>query len=180
MQVDRWMSYVFSEVSVKSEPITAQVCRIRLRGPRLITTTPNTGFGYTYALPIVIDGLIAKKGSLLIVENPEAHLHPKAQSNMGYFLGKMGAAGLKIVIETHSEHVVNGVRRAALSNLGLNPEDVNIYFFQSAKEECNYLPITIDSDGNLSDFPVDFFDQVRQDMLEIIRLAAERKKESYG
>ena len=43
-----------------------------------------------------------------------------------------------------------------------------------------YLPITIDSDGNLSDFPVDFFDQVRQDMLEIIRLAAERKKESYG
>lgn len=69
---------------------------------------------------------------------------------------------------------------AGNSNLGLNPEDVNIYFFQSAKEECNYLPITIDSDGNLSDFPVDFFDQVRQDMLEIIRLAAERKKESYG
>ena len=177
IQVDKWMSYIFSEVSVKSEPITAQVCRIRLRGSRVITTTPNTGFGYTYALPIVIDGLIAKRGSLLIVENPEAHLHPRAQSNIGYFLGKMGAAGLKIVIETHSEHVVNGIRRASLSNWGLNPEDVSIYFFQNVQEGCCYLPITIDTNGNLSDFPVDFFDQVRQDMLAIIRLATKRKKE---
>lgn len=172
--VDKWMSYIFSEMSVKSEPITTQVCQIKLRGSKVTTNTPNTGFGYTYALPIVIDGLLAKEGCLLIVENPEAHLHPKAQSNIGYFLGKMAAAGVKIVIETHSEHVVNGIRRAALSGFGLNPEDVNIYFFMNDTEGCDYRSISIKEDGSLSDFPVDFFDQVRQDMLEIIRLAAKR------
>lgn len=176
IQVDQWMSYIFSEVSIKSEPVTPTVCQIKLRSSRTASIAPNTGFGYTYALPIIIDGLIAKKGSMFIVENPEAHLHPKAQSNMGFFIGKMVAAGLKIIVETHSEHVVNGIRRAALSGFGLNPEDVNIYFFTADKTGCRYTPITIDEDGNLSDFPVDFFDQVRQDMMEIISLAAKRRQ----
>lgn len=174
IQIDKWMSYLFSEVSVKPEPVTPNVCRIKLRGSRTAVIAPNTGFGYTYALPIIINGLIAKKGSLLIIENPEAHLHPKAQSNIGLFIGKMVAAGLKIIVETHSEHVVNGMRRAALSGFGLNPENVSIYFFTNTKDNCQYVPITMDEDGDLSDFPVDFFDQVRQDMMEIIRLAAKR------
>ena len=64
------------------------------------TAPPNTGFGFTYALPIVLDGLMAPAGSMMIVENPEAHLHPRAQSNMGYFLGRMAAAGVRIIVET--------------------------------------------------------------------------------
>lgn len=176
IQVDKWMSYIFSEVSIKSEPVTSSVCQVKLRSLRTVSIAPNTGFGYTYALPIVIDGLIAKKGSLLVIENPEAHLHPKAQSNMGFFIGKMVAAGLKIVVETHSEHVVNGIRRAALSDLGLNPADVNIYFFTSDDKGCQYTSIAIDENGNLSDFPIDFFDQVRQDMMEIISLASQRRQ----
>lgn len=180
IQVDRWMSYIFSEISIKTQPLTELVCQIKLRGAKVTTNTPNTGFGYTYALPIVIDGLLARQGSLLIVENPEAHLHPRAQSNIGFFLGKMAAAGVQIVIETHSEHVVNGIRRAALSGFGLNPEDVNIYFFANDKDGCRCSLIGIDEEGNLSDFPVDFFDQVRQDMLQIIRLATERRQGKNG
>ena len=180
IQVDRWMSYIFSEISIKTQPLTEQVCQVKLRGSKVTVNTPNTGFGYTYALPVVIDGLLARQGCLLIVENPEAHLHPRAQSNIGFFLGKMAAAGLQIVIETHSEHVVNGIRRAALSGFGLNPEDVNIYFFANDKDGCRCSLIGIDEDGNLSDFPVDFFDQVRQDMLQIIRLATERRQGKNG
>ena len=151
-------------------------CQIKLRGSRTLSVAPNTGFGYTYALPIVIDGLIAEKGSLLVIENPEAHLHPRAQSNIGFFIGQMVAAGLKVVVETHSEHVVNGIRRAALSDIGLSPQDVCIYFFTGDRDGCNFTRISMDDNGNLSDFPVDFFDQVRQDMLEIIRLATIRRK----
>ena len=175
IQVDQWMSYIFSEISIKTEPLTQQTCQIKLRGPKVTTTTPNTGFGYTYSLPIVVNGLLAAPGSCLIIENPEAHLHPKAQSNMGFFIGKMVAAGLHLVVETHSEHIINGIRRATLSSLGLSPADVSIYFFTRNREECPYTEITIDNEGNLSDFPVDFFDQVRQDMMEIIRLAQQNK-----
>ena len=112
---------------------------------------------------------------MMIVENPEAHLHPRAQSNMGYFLGRMAAAGVRIIVETHSEHIVNGMRRAALSRLGLSPDDLTIYFFHEpipGNTGETPVEITVDREGNLSDFPVDFFDQVRQDMMEIIRLGA--------
>lgn len=167
------MSHICSEVAFKAEPRTAEKCQVKLRQNRQTLATPNTGFGYTYALPIVLDGLMAPRGSMLVVENPEAHLHPKAQSNIGFFLGKMAAAGVKIVVETHSEHVVNGIRRAALSRLGLSTDDITIYFCDESRPDENPEEITVDSKGNLSDFPVDFFDQVRQDMLEIIRLASQ-------
>ena len=68
---------------------------------------------------------------------------------------------------------MNGIRRAALSRLGLSTDDITIYFCDESRPDENPEEITVDSKGNLSDFPVDFFDQVRQDMLEIIRLASQ-------
>jgi predicted ATPase len=132
----------------------------------------NIGFGVSYALPIIVNGLIAKKDSLFIVENPEAHLHPKGQSNIGYFLGKVADAGVKVIIETHSEHVVNGVRRALLSSKIIKPSDANIYFFNGFDEQQQLQVnlIEVESDGSLSKFPKDFFDQVNQDLGEIFKL----------
>ncbi len=175
IQIDAWMSYIFTDVAVKSEPLQPGYCRVVLRGHHYgsYVTAPNTGFGITYALPVVIDGLAAAAGSMLIVENPEAHLHPKAQSNIGFFLGMMAAAGVKVVVETHSEHVVNGVRRALLYSDKISHDDLSICFFpeQPLPSGELFTHITMDRFGNLSDFPVDFFDQVRQDMREIMRLA---------
>lgn len=70
------------------------------------------GFGVSYSLPIVLAGLFAPAGSLLLVENPEAHLHPAGQSQMGTFLAVIAGAGVQVIVETHSDHVLNGVRRA--------------------------------------------------------------------
>ena len=143
---------------------------IRERIHNIQTDSTNIGFGISYALPILVGGLLTEEENWLVVENPEAHLHAKAQSNMGYFLGMMAAAGLRVVVETHSEHIVNGIRRAALVSGRLKSEDVNIYFFKNKSES---ELITMDEHGNLSDFPVDFFDQSRQDMLEIIKIKCE-------
>ena len=134
------------------------------------TDSTNIGFGISYALPILVGALLARDNSWLVVENPEAHIHAKAQSNMGFFLGMMAAAGMRVVAETHSEHIVNGIRRAAIVSERLKPEEVNIYFFKGKSES---ELITVDRYGNLSDFPVDFFDQSRQDMLEIINKTRE-------
>ena len=72
----------------------------------------NVGFGITYALPIVVSALSARPGSLLIVENPEAHLHPRGQVKMGELLCQASEAGIQVLIETHSDHVLNGIRLA--------------------------------------------------------------------
>ena len=136
----------------------------------------NVGFGITYALPILVSGLTVPEGGMLLVENPEAHLHAKAQSNMGYFLARMAAAGVRVIIETHSEHVVNGIRRMIVEGKSeMSHKDMTIYFFENTNEKKNIKEITTDEIGNLSEFPVDFFDQVRQDMAELMKLERKRK-----
>ena len=70
------------------------------------------GFGVTYSLPIILSGLIAKEKGLLIVENPEAHLHPAGQSRMGVFLAWLAGKGVQVLVERHSDHTINGIRRA--------------------------------------------------------------------
>lgn len=170
--LDEWVDYIFPGVNVRVQPVGTKSYQvlIRERFHNVPTDSTNIGFGISYALPILVGALLAKKDSWLVVENPEAHIHAKAQSNMGYFLGIMAASGLRVVIETHSEHVVNGIRRAAIVSGRLKPEDVNIYFFKGKSES---ELITVDGLGNLSDSPLDFFDQQRQDMLEIINKTRE-------
>ncbi len=169
LQLNFWLGYICPGISVYVQHISDFVAQVRLRNSNKSSVAPNIGFGISYVLPILVNGLLSSNNSTFIVENPEAHLHPKAQSNLGYFLGQMAGAGTNIIIETHSEHIVNGIRRAALSDIGLKHSDVNIYFFEDYSAKSHL--IQIDPKGNLSDFPVDFFDQVRQDMLEIIQLS---------
>ena len=170
--LDDWVDYIFPGVTVRVQPRGTQSYQILIRESfhNFQTDSTNIGFGISYALPILVGALLAEDESWLVVENPEAHIHAKAQSNMGYFLGMMAAAGLRVVVETHSEHIVNGIRRAAIVSGRLKPEEVNIFFFKGKSES---ELITVDEYGNLSDFPVDFFDQSRQDMLEIINKTRE-------
>jgi predicted ATPase len=173
-QVDEWMSYLFRGINIKVESLGTMYNQIRLRNNSISTDKfpTNMGFGISYALPIIVTGLIAQEGCIFIVENPEAHLHPKAQSNIGYFLARIAASGVKVLIETHSEHVINGIRRSMLSEQGLTNENINLFFFNDNHNQSNRITkINIAPNGNLSDFPIDFFDQVRQDLLEIFKLS---------
>lgn len=174
IQVNEWLETIFPGISITAIPTSNLSAQIKVNGNsgKSDMLATNIGFGISYALPIIVTGLIAKPGSVLIVENPEAHLHPKGQSNIGYFLGKVAESGVKIIIETHSEHVVNGLRRAILESNSLKATDANIYFFNGfdLKQISKVELIGIDEDGSLSKFPKDFFDQINQDLSEIIKL----------
>lgn len=179
--LDAWVDYIFPGISVRVINLSDKKCKVVMRSrvsENAEISAPNIGFGITYALPILVEALLIPKGGWLVIENPEVHLHAKAQSNLGYFLGVIAAAGVRVVLETHSEHIIDGVRRAMVCRECLKPEDVMIYFMEpkaNSATEISILPITIDEDGNLSDSPVDFFDQVRQDMMEIINTTRARK-----
>lgn len=165
IQFDEWVDYIFPGIALRVEQIGDDTYRIKVQGD----VSTNVGFGITYAAPIIVNALQIPNEGMLIVENPEAHLHAKAQSNIGYFLARMAAAGLRVLIETHSEHIVNGIRRLIAENQSVLPHDeVSVFFFQKDSKSTHKQRIGIDRFGNLSAFPIDFFDQVRQDMKCII------------
>jgi predicted ATPase len=135
----------------------------------------NVGFGLSYVLPIIVNGLIALEGSVFIVENPEAHLHPSGQSNIGKFLAKIAASGVQVVLETHSEHVVNGIRLASLDGT-IPHEKVQLNFFdRNADDEMRIVSIQLNEKADLTEWPNGFFDQQERDLANIFRLKRQPK-----
>jgi len=169
-QVNSWMNYIIPGFYIDEAELDGKLKKAYTTYSKSSPT--NVGFGISYVLPIIVNGLLAKSNSIFIVENPEAHLHPKGQSNIGFFLGRLASSGVQVVIETHSEHVVNGVRRAALSENNLNTNDILVNFFSGIDTDKNSIikEIEVHESGDLSNFPKDFFDQVQQDMASLFKL----------
>lgn len=133
----------------------------------------NVGFGYSYILSIIVTALIAKDDSIVIVENPEAHLHPEAQTRLTFLLAKLAARGVQVFIETHSEHVINGVRLAALKpEYHLSNSDVRIFFFD---KDFSKADLKIEKNGRIPNWPIRFFDQYQEELAEILKLGANIK-----
>lgn len=128
----------------------------------------NVGFGLTYSLPLVVACLAAEPGSLLLLENPEAHLHPQGQAALGELIVRAAAGGVQVIVETHSDHVLNGIRVAVKRQL-INSSDIVIHFFNRSVESgfvSSESPALL-SNGRLSNWPRGFFDQwdIAVDML---------------
>ena len=124
----------------------------------------HSGFGLTQILPIIVSSLSARPGGLLLIENPEVHLHPAGQAAIGQFMAEVASAGVQVILETHSDHVLNGVRRAVKTHV-LSPEDVAIHFFRPRDESAaQVLSPALDESGNIDDWPDGFFDQFDKDM----------------
>lgn len=120
----------------------------------------NVGFGITYALPIFVAVLSSEPGSLLLVENPEAHLHPHGQVKMGELLALAASFGIQVVIETHSDHVLNGVR-LAVHDGKLPSDEVQLHYFQRDPQngQARVTSPHIDRNGRIDQWPDGFFDE---------------------
>lgn len=122
----------------------------------------NVGFGITYTLPVITAILAAKPGSLLLLENPEAHLHPKGQAQMGNLLAQAAAQDVQIILETHSDHVLNGIR-LAVHDGKLSPNFVQLHFFQRRESEGEFVSEVISPQinrrGKIDQWPDGFFDE---------------------
>jgi len=125
----------------------------------------NVGYGLVYAFPILVAALLAKGGQILIIESPEAHLHPRAQSRMGEILARIATAGVQILVESHSDHILNGIRLAVKKRV-IPHSDVAVHFFSGADSDAGHGVIspTIDAEGNFDAWPKGFFDQSESDL----------------
>lgn len=174
-QVNAWMDYIFPGVRISAyyDP-NLMVAQIRVENNysrSFPTLESNVGFGVSYVLPIIVDGLIAKKESVLIVENPEVHLHPAAQSRIGFFLATMAAAGVNIIVETHSDHVLNGIQIAVgEGTLDSSKVVVNYLEENTEKNAPSVKLIRMTEKGELTAWPKGFFDQTQVDFVRMLKL----------
>lgn len=173
-QVELWLSDITPAIEVRADAFPGtNVSAIRLKRGGLMTEwlrPPNIGFGVSYALPVIAGGLLAQPGSLFLVENPEAHLHPAGQSRMGRFLATVAASGVQVLVETHSDHVLNGMLLASVdARHPLRHDQLLIQYFHGDEEKGSRAEsITVDARGGLSAWPAGFFDQSEKDMAAIL------------
>lgn len=172
-QVEYWMDYIVPGIEFNPSCDTdSRTAKLKIRQTTLDTdfnSPHNFGFGISYLLPIVVTGLLADEGTVLIIENPEAHLHPGGQSKIGYFLAQIANAGVKIIVETHSEHVVNGIRLYALKN-NMTHDSICINYFTSGNKGPNIEKIPLSEQMDILKWPEGFFDQEEKDLCELRHL----------
>lgn len=141
----------------------------------------NVGFGISYTLPILAallgmtagpprngwdeewgnrwESMKQERGILLLLENPEAHLHPKGQTAMGALIVRAAACGIQVVVESHSDHLMDGIRIAVKRGM-IGSQSVLFHFFErSAQDQCTFKTPRLHSDGKLDFWPEGFFDQ---------------------
>ncbi|MDX2285651.1 MAG: DUF3696 domain-containing protein [Bacteroidia bacterium] len=138
----------------------------------------NVGFGLSYVLPVIVSLLTARPGKLILIENPESHIHPRGQVELGRLLAAAVQTGAQLIIETHSDHILNGIRIAVREQL-IAPEQAAAFFFKRNDEEyaSEITHIGIDDKGKLyrhtpegknARLPKDFFDNWTTSMSKLL------------
>lgn len=118
----------------------------------------DSGFGYSQVLPILVRGLLADEGSTFIIEQPELHLNPSLQVRLAEFFVSMVRAGKQVLIETHSEHIVNAIRvLTAEDETGILSERSRIYFIDTSSPRPAVRELSVTKDGTVPDWPRHFF-----------------------
>ncbi len=131
----------------------------------------NVGFGISYIMPIILAILAAKPGTVILLENPEAHLHPRGQVEMGKLLALATLGGIQIVVETHSDHLLNGIR-LAVHGRRVSSDLVGLFFF-SREQKADTISTRIsrpemDAAGRISEWPDGFFDETEKVLRQLL------------
>lgn len=169
--VNAWLKTILPDVEVTAnEDIKLQSCQVKIRNKRSMdfVESTNIGFGISYALPIIVQGLIAEEGRYFIVENPEAHLHPSAQTGMGKFLAMLADKGLHVIIETHSDHLLDGIQIYTAENPNTRNNIIIHNFGMNDEKTLQIKSISFDDNIDYTEWPNGFMDQTNKNYDEFI------------
>ena len=126
----------------------------------------NVGFGLSYTLPVLM-ALLASPGSLCLIENPEAHLHPRGQTRLAELAVRASLAGVQVIVETHSDHFMDGVRIAVREGL-IQPDETAFHYFERVGGRTVVSSPQVSADGRLSELPTGFFDQHEDNLIKLL------------
>lgn len=164
--VSAWMSYIMDfnqtvNVTEQDKEHVKMTYSIKANGIDTEVSPYNMPFGNSSVFPIVVALMTAPLDSLIVIENPEAHIHPKAQTKMGELLSVAAENGVQIIIETHSDHLLNGIRLSVKKQL-IDENNVELHFVHADPENPllhRTERMQIHDDGSMESWPVGFFDE---------------------
>lgn len=167
--MDRWWSYVLGdEINVNVEEVARLGFSVKLDTSGIANRSfGQVGFGLSQLWPILVAGLASQPGDLVIVETPEAHLHPGAQHRVAMLFVELARRGRQVIVETHSEHVV-AAACLAVKRRELAPDKLALSFFSQAKGHTQIERIDVDPSGRRLSAPEGFFDQSSQELLDLL------------
>ncbi|MFA6395844.1 MAG: DUF3696 domain-containing protein [Sulfurimonas sp.] len=179
-QLNYWLKYIANqEIEINSRrlqnTVEAFYSHNRTGSIKLDFLPKNIGTGLSYLISMLTICLSAKVNNIIVIENPEIHLHPKAQSRLTDFLTFVASKGVQIIIETHSDHIFNGVRKNVYNNTNENSalkysiekEKVALYYF----DQSNHTKIIIDDNGLIENHQQGLFDQFDEDLNALLGLS---------
>lgn len=175
-QVKKWLDIISPGVSpvininMSSRTAELQYEYIESREKTNSYKSVNVGFGITYVLPVVVALVSANKGDIILIENPEAHIHPKGQRILGELIATVGAGGVQVIVETHSDHVLNGIR-VAVKKRKLESEKTKLfYFYKDSKDSYKHKVMcpVLDINGRINEWPEGFFDEWDNALMELL------------
>ncbi len=181
-QVSAWEQKISQSVNVKPHPVGTSFQLDYTYDTPSGESEPypaiNVGSGISFVLPVITALLCTGKGGMVIIENPEAHLHPQGQAELAKLIVRAARFGVQVIVETHSDYILNGILIACRNFLkgndasGINPTDVAIYQFIKHEDSqlSEAIPVTLGESGNMTNQPEGFFDQMEKDMNTILNL----------
>ncbi len=140
----------------------------------------DVGFGVSQALPVVTMLLSAPEGSIILLEQPELHLHPNAQAALADLLLEVAEKrNLQLIVESHSEHIVRRLQRriAEADSEFANPENIKMYYCQPGEGGATIDEVDVDRFGQISNWPEKFMGDISGDLHTMLKAALERRSQ---
>jgi predicted ATPase len=176
-QINAWLKEISPGVSINTKyvPEANKVIldyQFDIIGNKTNSFRPkNVGFGISYVLPIVLALLTVEKDKIIVIENPESHIHPRGQVELGKLIALAAKSEAQIFIETHSDHILNGIRVAVKERM-IDKSDVNLLYFDKITDDkesyTNIHEIKIDDNGTLSNEPEGLLDEWGNQLLKLL------------
>ncbi len=175
-EIDYWMN--FMGISGFKPDFQSEIIRLKMEANSCSNTHVNiadVGFGVSQIFPILIEGLRMSQGGTLLLEQPEIHLHPALQMKMADYFISLALSGKRIILETHSDHIVNRLIRRIIENSDLD-EMVSINFVSSSDSGAFIEEVKVDPLKGIVNWPDGFFDQTANEQEQIMLAAIKRRK----
>lgn len=166
-QVNYWLRHL-ADYSLSVEPLGSEY-KVRYVTSDGKSIQPyNVGTGVNFIAETLIACLASRPGNTVIIENPEIHLHPAAQAAVLDFLVNIANAGIQVIIESHSDHFFNGIRRS-IKQGAISPDRVSVYNFTKKNGLTNIDKVKLSKFGGIENYIPGMFEQFDIDLDSLLR-----------